>query len=90
MAEATFFIAGELRCSSCHLKNFQCFICLESQKEQKQLANKIKRQRPPKSPDKKLIDEHPAVMQTMQQALDFAEANRKEEATPPLLLLKIA
>ena len=83
MAEAPVYIAGELRCSKCELKNFQCYECRDRQTEE----NKQKRKRTtPKSPDKKLIEEHPHVMKTMKHALENAEESRKEEARKQSIL----
>ena len=83
MAEAPIYVAGELRCSQCEQKCFQCYVCLDRQKE----MQKQKRKRPPpKSPDKKLIEEHNAVMKVMVHALENAEEGRKEEARKQSIL----
>ena len=83
MAQAPIYIAGELRCSECELKNFQCYECRDRQTEE----NKQKRKRTaPKSPDKKLIEEHPHVMKAMKHALENAEESRKEEARKQSIL----
>jgi hypothetical protein len=61
---------GELRCSQCKHKDFQCFGCQDLDKKKRK-----KTKQPPTSPDKRLIQNTPAILA----AMEHASQSRKEQ-----------